>query len=321
MILIPPEFLPAYLLTYEQVSDRSRKLLDQSRWALNERKWAEAERYATAVRDATRRLADRSVDHAIALIHLADLYRTVGRLGPALEYGEDAQQAMKNMPGSTHYHNRGVSDYALGLTHHVLGNGDQALQWYGHAKDLFDRAIPYWGRQGDEDSQAQNEDVKKWINALIESIVNQEEGLMNNPFFNLTWFPVFPKDTEGKKTYKLARFLVSNRQMDSKIVCINDEHYEVKSTDGSRGYSPVLDFEKPYAVVEIAKEDQVEIAGSEPGDMALLRMESTDYRPEGEDFTGKFTRDKDDNVKLLGSRKHVIGNMIAILRPTEPTDA
>jgi tetratricopeptide (TPR) repeat protein len=321
MILIPPEFLPAYLLTYEQVSNRSKKLLDQSRRALNERKWAEAERHAGAVRDATRRLGERTVDYAIALIHLADLYRTVGRLGPALEYGEDAQQTLKNMPGSSHYHNRAVSDYALGLTHHALGNGDQALHWYEHAKDLFDRAVPYWGRQGDQDAQDQNEDVKTWIDALIDSIVNQEERLTDNPFFNLTWFPVFPREVEGKKTYKMARFLVSNRQMDSKVVCINDQPYEVKSTDGSRRYSPMLDFDEPYVVIEIDREDQGEIEGSEPGDMALLRMESMDYRPGGENFTGKFTRDEDDNVQLLGARKRVIGNMIAILRPMEPNES
>jgi tetratricopeptide (TPR) repeat protein len=317
MILIPSDFLPAYLLTYGQVSDRSRKLLDQSRRALSEQNWAKAERHATAVRDATRRLAERGVDHAIALIHLADLYRSVGRLGPALENGEDAQQTFKNMPGSSHYHNRAVSDYALGLTHHVLGNGDQALHWYEHAKDLFDRAIPYWGRLGDQDYQAQNEDVELWIDALIDSIVNQEEGLTDNPFFNLTWFPVFPKEVEGKKAYKLARFIISNRQIDSKIVCINDQPYEVKSTDGSRRYSPMLDFAKPYAVIEIDRQNQDKIKGSEPGDMALLRMESRDYKPEGEDFYGEFDRDDEGDVHLLGSRKRVIGALIAILRPIE----
>ncbi|MGD1991605.1 MAG: tetratricopeptide repeat protein [Anaerolineae bacterium] len=317
MILIPPEFMPAYLLTYEQVSERSKKLLDQSRRALSDRQWAEAERHATAVRDATRRLAERSVDHAIALIHLADLYRTVGRLGPALQHNEDAQQALKNMPGSTHYHNRAVSDYALGLTHHALGSGDQALHWYQHAKELFDRTIPYWGRQGDQDYQIQNEQVVEWINALIQSIVNQEEGLTDNPFFNLTWFPVFPKDVDGKRTYRLARFLVSNRQVDSRIVCINNQPYEMKSADGSRRYSPMLDFEKPYVVVEIDKENQGGIEDSQAGDMALLQMESIESGLEGKDFTGEFVRDDEGNVRLIGTRKRIIGDLIAILRPTE----
>lgn len=304
MILIPPEFLPAYLLTYEQVSDRSSKLLDQSRWALSDRKWAEAERHATAVRDATRRLAERGVDHAIALIHLADLYRTVGRLGPALDYGEDAQQALKNMPGSTHYHNRAVADYALGLTHHVLGNGDQALHWYEHAKDLFDRAIPYWGRKGDQDHQAQNEDVKLWIDALIDSIVNQEEGLTDNPFFNLTWFPVFPREVEGKKVYKLARFLVSTRRLDSEIVCINDQPYQIMRADGSQRYSPPLDFEKPYYVAEIEAGDESEEGNLQEGDLVL--------------FQGEFVRE--DGRVRIALRPRVIGGdkeVIAVLRPAE----
>jgi hypothetical protein len=46
-------------------------------------------------------------------------------------------------------------------------------------------------------------------------------------------------------------------------------------------------------------------------------MESIESGLEGKDFTGEFVRDDEGNVRLIGTRKRIIGDLIAILRPTE----
>jgi tetratricopeptide (TPR) repeat protein len=325
MILIPMEFIPCCLLTCEDVSRRSQKLLTLSRQSLVEKRWAEAEQHALAVRDATQNLAGRVVDYAVALIHLADLYRMAGRLGPALAHGEKAHKVLKNQPGPAHYHNRAVSEYALGVTHHELGNVDLALQWYQGAKELFERAIPDWGRRGGKERQIQIDRVARWIDGLIESITFQEEGLTDNPFYNLTWFPMFrPRPGQEGGQYRMARFLVTNRQLDSKITCVDGRRYAILSTDGSRHYSPVLDFGRTYYVVPIEETD-----GGwdvQEGDLALIVEKSPETQGGDQAELGPWIRGDEGSVRFVGTRARIIGGdeeeavegeVVAILRPAE----
>jgi tetratricopeptide (TPR) repeat protein len=334
VISVPLEFIPSrllaceivssQLLTREIVSSRAQKLLEQSRQALVEQCWADAERYAFNARDASQRLPGKMVDYAIALIHLADVYRAVGRLGPALDSSEEAQQLLKNQPGSAHYHNRAVADYALGLTHHMLGNDSKAQYWYEHAQDLFERAIPYWGRRGNRKRQEQRARVVQWITTLSEIISRQAGALPDEPFFNLAWFPVFHTETSDQKDkYGLACFLITGRAVKSSQIHVGDQLYTLLRPDGKHFGSKKLDFRAPHFAVEIKKDGQL---GKETlqGDLALIRETGlTEPHPvggtdqTGQDEWGDFVRDDRGRVTFVGKKEPIIigGDVIALLRP------
>lgn len=331
MISIPLEFIPSRLLTYESVSQHSQALLEQSRCAVVEQDWAKAERCVLNARDASQR-PGRIVDHAVALIYLADIYRGVGRLGLALEHNESAQQMLKNQSGPTHYHDRAVADYALGLIHHVLGNDSKALYWYEHARDLFKRAHLHWGIASDPDRQDQCNKVVRWISALSESINDQAAVLPDGQRFNLAWLPVFRALTPALDDgYELLCFPATIREVEDQIR-IGDWLYTLLLPDGQPFPFPVLDFRVPHFAVEIGEDDQIWEGTLQEGDLALVRGKSpsadldeqTD-QVEGGKY-GRFTRDADGRVTFVSKPPHIIGgdeegpitgDVVAILRPIQ----
>jgi len=325
VINVPLEFIPSRLLTCKPVSQHSQTLLEQSRRAMARQDWAMAERYALNARDASQR-PGQIIDHAIALIHLADIYRGVGRLGPALEYNEKAQQMLKNQSGPTHYHNRAVADYALGLTHHILGNDSKALYWYKHANDLFKRAHLHWGITGNPESQGKCNRVKEWIAYLSKNISGQAAALPDEQRFNLVWFPVFRAQTPAQEDgYELVCFPATIRKMEDRIR-IGDRFYILLLPDGQPFHFPVLDFRVPHFAVEVEEGEQIWGGALQEGDMALIQADlgkQADQVEEGE--YGKFTRDATSgrvtfvsNQKYIiggGEKEQVAGNVVAVLRP------
>ena len=329
MINVPVEFIPSWLLACESVSQHSQILLKQSRCAVVEQDWAEAERYALNARDASQR-PGRIVDHVIALIHLADIYRGVGRPGPALEYNEKAQQVLKNQSGPTHYHNRAVADYALGLIHHVLGNDSKALYWYEHAQALFERAHLHWGITGDSKSQEQCNRVIQWISVLSESINDQAAALPDGQRFNLAWFPVFRAQTPAQDDgYELVCFPATIRDVEDQIR-IGNRLYALLLPNGQPFPFPVLDFRVPHFAVEIGEGNQIWGDTLQEGDLALIREKSLGAnldeqadQVEGGEY-GHFTRGADGRMTFVSKPPHIIGgdekesligDVIAVLRP------
>ena len=322
MINVPVEFIPSWLLTCESVSHHSQTLLKQSRCAVVEQDWAEAERYALNARDASQR-PGQIVDHVIALIHLADIYRGVGRLGPALEYNEKAQQMLKNQSGPTHYHNRAVADYALGLIHHVLGNDSKALYWYEHAQALFERAHLHWGISGDPGRQEQCNRVIQWISALSESINGQAAALPDGQRFNLAWLPVFhTQKPDQENQYGLARFLITCSAVKTDEIRMGDQIYTLLQPNGQPlPPNQGLDFRVPHFVVEIKKNGRGE-KGALQGDLALVRATSPGAAPAegtrvGQSECGDFFRDTSGRINFVGKKPHIIGGggVVAVLQP------
>lgn len=329
MIDVPPEFIPSQLLTCESVSQRSRKLLEQSGHALTEQNRAEAERCALDALNASRRLG-KMVDHAVALIYLADIYRSVGRLGPALEYNEKAQQMLKNQPGPLYYHNRAVADYALGLTHHMLGNDSKALDWYEHAQDLFKRANLHWGIEGDRKRQEQCTRVIRWIDVLITNIAEQGATPLDTPFFNLIWLPVFPL-RGGEVGYSMAEWEVTECLV-ARELKIEGKPFCPYSVTGKRKTALKLKVSAKHFVLKVLEDNWNDLP-AETGDYLLIRLD-TQRRPgpgvvwlaENEEWAfGEFKRDATTGkIRFEPQKPYVIGAdaprgpIIAILKPIPP---
>ena len=331
MISIPLEFVPSRLLTCEMVSQHAKRLLAHSRQALAEKRWADAERCALDARDASQRQVGRMVDYAIALIHLADIYRAVGRLGPALESNQYAQQMLKNQPGPIHYHNRAVADYALGLTHHTLGNDSKALDWYEHAQALFEQAYRHWGINGvgSLERQEQCDRLIQWMSALSESITGWAAALPDGQCFSVAWFPVLHAQGSAQDDeYELVCFPTTLREAEDQIR-IGDHLYTLLLPDGSPFPFPVLDFRVLHFAVEI-EEDGQGGKGTLQGDLALIQGNGPDAGLAGgtggvgQCEWGRFIRDESGRVifvledpRIIGRDRTqpVAGDVIAVLRP------
>ena len=334
MINIPQEFTPLFLLMSDgMVSARSLTLLDRSQQAFLEQRWSDAERHAISVRDTTSDLISRVMDYATALIYLADIYREVGRLGPALELNERAQQILKNQPGPRYYHNRAVSDYALGLTHQALTNDTRALHWYEHARDLFDRAYYQWGIDSNAEWQGLCRDVQRWLDALSAAITQQTDGLTNVRFSDIDYVPLFQFDDPMREEgpYGLVRLLTDSRSLKTDRVFIGDRVYSLFSPQNVRRLrsNQRFYFEKPHFVVPIQSvEAEAKWEEANPGDMALV-CEGCDEKEKaegtiiGESHWGEFIRGEENEIFFIGKKRRIIGDgpetvlgrVIAVLRP------
>ena len=200
MINIPLQYLPVDLLVEEDLHPQISVTLARCRDALAQHQWAFAERYAVTAKEAAQRVSSRPVDYALALLHLADVYRVSLRLGLALDYNREAQLTMDKQPGPKYYHNRAVATYALGLTHHALGSDAKASEWYGRARALFERAMRYWAWESEPGRQVQCEEVIRWIDALIQALEQWADVLLEEPFCASMWIPVFRVDAVRKTT-------------------------------------------------------------------------------------------------------------------------
>lgn len=310
MIRVPLEFVPSQLLTCEMLSKQVNHLLQKSRDAFSEQHWSEAQRFAVTARDASRRILDEIIDYALTLIHLADIHRTTGRLGPALEANEEAQQLLKNQPGPRYYHNRAVADYALGLTHHALGSDNEALFWYDHAGALFQRASHQWGLRFERERQDQCIKMGKWIDSLARSITQQTADVSDTPFSSLAWMAVFRNDDEDP--YHLARLLTTCRAIKSDAIQIGGETYVLSLPDGNpASINQDLCFRQPYLIVEIPAVDNR--PAELDGDLALVQVtgirreppEATEQIAQGKH--GDFVRDEDGHIYFMGRFPHIIG--------------
>lgn len=81
---------------------------------------------------------------AVVLVHLSDLYRRHGRLGPALKTAQEAYQIFAGWPEEQYKHNQAVVLYALGIIQQLLGSDDEAWSCYERALAAFGDAQARW---------------------------------------------------------------------------------------------------------------------------------------------------------------------------------
>jgi tetratricopeptide (TPR) repeat protein len=342
VISIPLEFLPSSLVVTSEIgTGHSVQLLARSRQALAGRHWTDAERCALNARDACERIGGRMEGYAIALIHLADIYRAVGRLGPALEFSDEAQRLLDNLPHPKHYHNRAIANYALALTHHILGNDCKALHRYQQAQKLFDQAYRYWGRtcppnhlEEAQGRQAACDRVGQWLSILSDSIQDQLSLLSDGQSFHLVWFPVFRAETSIRDgEYELVRFFTTIREAEDQVY-VGDQPYLLLSPSINKSSSlPILDFRVLHYAVEVGEDDPAD--DLKKGDLALVRDDSLAVAHIGQADQighcewGDFIRNADGSIVFVAKKEmHIIGEekeekekeeerrlVIAVLRP------
>ncbi|MFO3796900.1 MAG: tetratricopeptide repeat protein, partial [Anaerolineales bacterium] len=143
MIRLPLQLTPSALLWYEDLPEFVQDLLQGSRLLRKEGQLQGAERCAQDAIEAARE-AGIHAGHGAALIHRADVYREMGRPGPALTDYQNAHRIFQRQPSWYHRHNEAIAAYAMGLAHQLIGNERDALRWYQEANALLGKVKEHW---------------------------------------------------------------------------------------------------------------------------------------------------------------------------------
>jgi len=128
MITLPLKLTPSESLCCEELPPSIDELLRGSRSLRRAGRLLEAERHALDAMQASQK-PGTNVSQAMALIHLADVHRDMGKLGPALADCQKAYRIFQRQPSHYQRHNEAVAVYALGLVHQLLGSEMDAINY------------------------------------------------------------------------------------------------------------------------------------------------------------------------------------------------
>lgn len=111
----------------------------------------------------------------VTLVHLSDICRAQGRLGPALRFSERAEQTFTGWPENRPKHNHAVTLYSLGLINQLLGSDKEAWDYYSEALDEFEEALEHWDSVIAAQPNASNgreecELILPWLEMLMEYV-------------------------------------------------------------------------------------------------------------------------------------------------------
>jgi tetratricopeptide (TPR) repeat protein len=327
MINLPPNLTPSELLCCEELPPHIDKLLHVARSLRVEGRWLEAERCARDAVEISQEIGTH-VNRGAALIHLSDVYREMGRLGPALADCQKAYRIFRLQPSHYQRQNEAVAAYALGLIHQLLGSEMDALKWYQASWDLFERVREDWATVDARDQVKTCTRVQGWVETLSEYLTAVRTRTEANLVTSM-WVPIILSEGEERE------FAVAELKIDRYVVAgeleVEGKALRVHLLKGTQPLSLATGVD--YYALGIPNEAR-ELLGASEGDYALVVQEKNVDREGpgvvktlgGLEF-GRFERDEEDNIKFVGTDATVIGGrdmgddlqfgyITALLKPT-----
>jgi hypothetical protein len=326
MIYLTAELAPSGLFYIDTPFGPVQQLLESARECCGNGDLKRAERCARDAWECSRE-ARAHVERAAALIHLSDVYREAGKLGPALRHARDAYAILQRQPGLAQRHNEAVAAYSLGLIHHLLGNDADALNWYQTAQRLFELAGEYWATCNERARRRTCTCLLWWIRSLSGCLVRARE---RDGFCSTVIFPARLMGGEDG-VFSLVELRVAGRVLGQQLT-IGERAFRVCTSDGE---GVVIEDEERYRVFQVP-EPVCPHVGAQQGDHVLVQH-TTQEEPDlpycvvegeaGAEF-GRFRRDEAGEVvfeSLVSGR--IIGGLggdglpfyrpVALLRPAD----
>ena len=307
MINLPPKLTPSELLCCEELPTFIDELLQSSRSLRREGSLPEAERCALDVIEASQG-PGTNISQAVALIHLADVHREMGKLGPALADCQKARPMFQRQ--SSHYqrHNEAVTVYALGLAHQLLGSEMDALRWYREADQLFEGVKEDWAAVNALAWVEACTRVRRWMKTLSEYLT----AVRTRTDVNLAtriWVPIVLSEDE-EPGFAMAELEI-DRYTVGRQLTVNGDSFRTQPLKGTRRVSLAPGIEC-YAL-RIPDEARGLLGASE-GDYALIVREKQ-VRQEGPGVLetlggpefGNFERDDEGKINFIRPDAEVIG--------------
>jgi tetratricopeptide (TPR) repeat protein len=308
MISLSSQLTPSELLCCAELPSFIDELLRSSCALRREGRLLEAERCALDAIGPSQETG-ANVGQAVALIHLADVHRAMGKLGPALANCQQAYRIFQRQPSRYQRHNEAVAAYALGLIHQLLGNEMDALKWYQESDRLFRRVKDDWSAVN---ALAQMETcirAQRWMEALSKHLTAARTRTDVHPGACI-WMPIILPDAEG------GRVAIAELEIDKYIVgrqiTVNGESFRVQALKGNQCTS--LEPGVECYVLGIPDAARAPLDASE-GDYALVvrRQEASKEGPGvmetlGRPEFGNFERDDEGNINFILPDATVIGS-------------
>ena len=323
MINLPLELTPSELLYYKTLPPFADKLLSNSRALRRQGRLSEAERCALDVMEASQK-PGTTAGQAMALIHLADVHREMGKLGPALANCQKAHPIFQREPPRYQSHNEAVAGYALGLVHQLLGNEIDALKWYREADLVFERVKKTcWATINDVTQMETCTRIQRWMEAMSEYLTAVRIRTNANLGTGI-WVPIILSDS-GKPAFAVAELEIDKYIVERQLT-VKGEAFRIQRLKGKRPTSLIPGVE--YYALEIPDKAQASL-GASAGDYALVeRGKDLDQEGPGVLETlggpefGNFERDAGGNIHFVRSDATVIGGadlqagyITALLKP------
>jgi len=233
MIILLPHLMPSELLYHNEQSPFINELLRKSCSHRQDGLFSDAVQFAQRALNNSREAGDH-VSQGAAWICLADVHREMGKLGPALDYGQKAQRIFERQPSRYQRHNESVAVYALGLVHHLLGNDVDALKWYRTACKQFEKARQEWTAVNASHRVEDCDAVLSWLEILTKNLISDQFGSDANLSTRIQ-VPIVRSNGER------GRFAIVEMEIDryrvGRDLTINGDTFRLQSVKGNRRFT------------------------------------------------------------------------------------
>lgn len=325
MINLPPQLTPSALLCFEGLTPLADKRLNRSRVLRNRGELEKAESLVMDVVKASQK-PDTRLSLAAAMVHLADVHREMGKLGPMLADCQEAHSILQHQPSRHRRYHEALVTYALGLVHQLLGNDEQALTWYQSSHDLFERVKRNWAISRRRVEICLR--IQSWMEKLSEYIATRSYADAN--LSACVCIPIIL--SEGKDPeFAIAEMSVDRYMVDRQLT-VNGNQFDAYRLGGTQLVSLKPGVE--YYARKIPDEARGPLEADREDYMLMERGQETDQegpgvveKPDGPMF-GHFKRDDEGNVtftpvgekntKVIGGEE--IGYVTGLLKPTQNGD-
>lgn len=304
MIIFPRVPEPASLLWTENPSRRANALRDECRQIAQVKRHRPIELLCRDT-EALGQQGDRS-GCAVLLIHLSDICRAKGRLGPALKLTDKAEQLLQSWPENRRKHNHAVALYSLGLVHHLLGSDQEAWDFYDRALDAFQQAKEQWSRLNQTEWAACCDEVSRWIERLM-SYVAATRALGGKSAIQLCallgcWSP---GENLSETDQPIVDMAIGKIELNVHLR-LGNETYQLQPLDRSQSSKLAFSLREQHFVLEVLEELPNCLPEFQGADYALVnrsgqRQEQDFGTAIGRDNTvlwGKFTRDTHGRIQF-----------------------
>lgn len=310
MIHLPPKLTPSELLSRDGLSPLIEELLRDCRALRTEGRLLQAERCALDAVEVSRESGAQAA-HGAALIHLGDVHREMGRLGPALADCQKAHRIFQRQASHYQRHNEAVAAYALGLVHQLLGNDIDALRWYQQSGNLFALVKDDWAAFNALEQVEIGARTVRWMETLIKYLTELRARAADGPIAGIR-VPIILSGADG------GGFAIADLEIDQYVLGrrlrIGGKTFRAQSVKGRQRVTLLPGVE--YYAREIP-EPQRAFVGAGEGDYALV-VQATSADKEGPAVLetlggpefGRFERDANGNVIFArpGAAPIVIGS-------------
>ena len=308
MIHLPSELTPSELLSSEEMPSYIEDLLRHARTLLHAGYLEKAERCAADALEATQEPATSNAGQAVVRMHLSDIRREMGRLGPTLDGYRRAYRIFQRRPSRYQRHNEAVAAYALGLTYQLLGSEMEALKWYQSSIKLIQQVRDDWGAVNAQRHCRTCKRLSLWLQTLTRYLTDINTRTDTRTGRRI-WVPIILEEEDPR--FAIAHLEIEHYQLRDELT-VNGRCFRIHSLPNQRQR------------VSVAPADECYVYKIPPGELESWGVDKRDYvlvvrgkhadrvgpgiLEAGESVRfGQFVRDEEGQISFVSSNAETIG--------------